>query len=198
MFRTNHLMLFFALVTVIQIGSKLKADEPIQDAKSEREETSISFERLQFTVSRHKGKILFDGFEAPRGILENKSKEVRLIETFDGLQFASDTTFIQWAHKLKGTRTYTYDQVTRVSADGSKITQPLVFFDKETRTELDVKWHAWLEMRQAEIEAANRSRLAQEEKAKRYQQQSQFNELQAQLLRAQAAAAEESSTLSRS
>jgi hypothetical protein len=192
MFRSTYSMLFLVLSTVSLFGGRLKADEPIQETSSHLEETSVSFERRQFTVSRHKGMILFDGAEAPRQILANKSKEVRLIETFDGLQFASDKAFIQWAHKLKGIRTYTYDEVSRISRDGTNVTQPLVFFDKEQRNELDLRWHAWLDERQAEIEKANRIRLAQEQEAKRYQQLSNLQELQAQALSAQAAAAERS------
>jgi hypothetical protein len=181
MFREITSMLIFSLVTVTLSAGQLTA-----------EETNISFERKQFTVSRHRGKIFFDGTSAPRDILENKSKEVRLIETFDGLGFSSDKQFLQWAQKLRGTRTYTYDEVTRVNADGSTLVQPLVFFDQEQRTELDMKWHDWLDQRHAAMEEANRIRLEQEQEVKRYQQQSYLLELQSQALSAQIAAAERS------
>lgn len=192
MFRAIYPQLLLALVSVGMFGGQLTAHEPVQEPKSQSAESNVSFERRQFTVGRNKGKILFNGFVAPRQILENMGKEVRLIETFDGLQFASNKDFIQWTHKLKGTRTYTYDEVKRVSADGTTITQPLVFFSETERNELDPKWQAWLDERQAELEKSNRIRLAQEQEAKRYQQLKNLHELQTQVLSAQAAAAERS------
>lgn len=192
MFRSTYSILSLILSAACTFGGWLNADENNQKPSSQTEEASVSFERRQFTVSRHKGKILFDGVEAPRQILVNKSKEVRLIETFDGLQFTSDRSFVQWATKLKGSRTYTYDDVHTVNAEGVTDTQPLVFFGKEQRKDLDVKWHAWLDERQAEIEKANRLRLAQEQEAKKYQQLLSLQELQAQALSAQTSAAEKS------
>ncbi len=124
--------------------------------------------------------------------LETKRKEIRLIETFEGLTFASEKEFVQWVNKLRGARTYTFDEVTRVTSDGSTVTRPLVFFDNEERSEVDAQWHAWLDKRQADIDEANRVRSAQEQEAKRYQQLAHLQELQAQALAAQAAAAERS------
>jgi len=49
-----------------------------------------------------------------------------------------------------------------------------------------------MHMRQAELEQANRLRLAKEQEAKRYQQQAHLQELQTQALQAQVAAAEKS------
>lgn len=192
MFRSIFPTVFMVLSAIFLYGNRLKADEPTQGASSNREDTSVAFERRQFTVSRYQGRILFDGSEALRPILENKSKELRLIEIFDGQQFASDRAFNQWAHKLKGTRTYTYDEVHRVSPDGSKLSQPLVFFDKDQRIDLDLKWHAWLNERQAEIEKANQIRIVQEQEARRYQQIADLQELQIQALSAQAQAAQRS------
>ncbi len=192
MLRTTFPILLVVLTTVSLYDIRLKADEPIHDSTNHREEEIVSFERLQFTISRHKGKIIFDGVAVPRHVLGNKSKELRLIEIFDGLQFPSDKSFIQWTHKLKGTRTYTYDVVHQVSADGTSVTQPLVFFNEEQRKDLDVKWHAWLNERQAEMEKANQIRLAEEQEAKRYQQMAYLQELQTKALVAQADAAEKS------
>ncbi len=127
----------------------------------------MSFERRQFTIGRHKGKLFLNGIEVSSRTVDLQSKEVRLIESFDGLQFDSGKRFLEWAHKLKGTRTYTYDEVTRVAEDGSKATQPLVFFDKDQRAVLDVAWQAWLDKRKAEAEEYNRLRLAREQEAKR-------------------------------
>jgi hypothetical protein len=152
----------------------------------------VSFERRQFTISRHHGKIFFDGTEAPRQIVENKSKEVRLIEIFDGLNFSSDKQFDQWARKLRGTRTYTFDEVTLVAANGSTVTQPLVFFDRDQRADLDTKWHAWLTKRQAEMEEANRVKRAQEQETKQYEELGRLRELQTRTLQAQTDAAEKS------
>lgn len=192
MVRSIPAMVFFSLATLILIDGRLTADEPSLDVGKKANESSVSFKRHQFKVSRQNGKILFDGTEIPKHFVETKSKEVKLIEIFDGLNFPSDRQFLQWARKLKGARTYTYDEVIRVTEDGSTNTQPLVFFDKNQRSELDSKWHVWLDMRQAELEQANRLRLAQEQEAKRYQQQAHLQELQTQTIQAQAAAAEKS------
>ena len=192
MFRAIPSSIFLALVAISMFAGRLTADDPILVPGDKTDGSSVSFERRQFTVSRQKGKILFDGVEAPRMIVANKSKEIRLIETFDGLDFPSDKQFLHWANKLRGTRTYTYDEVTSVAADGSTFTQPLVFFSNEQRAELDKKWHAWLDKRQSEIDEASRARLAQEQEAKRYQQQAHLQELQAQALSSQIAAAERS------
>lgn len=185
-------MVFFSLATLIWFDGRLTADEPSLDVGTKTNESSVSFLRHQFTVSRQNGKILLDGTEIPKHFVQTKSKEVKLIEIFDGLIFPSDRQFFQWARKLKGTRTYTYDEVIRVTEDGSTNSQPLVFFDKDQRSDLDTKWHVWLDMGQAELEQANRLRLAQEQEAKRYQQQAHLQELQTQALQAQVAAAEKS------
>jgi hypothetical protein len=192
MVRSIFAMVFFALATLIWFDGRLIADEPSLNVGKKTNESSVSFLRHQFTVSRQNGKILFDGTEIPKHIVETKSKEVKLIEIFDGLNFPSDKQFLKWARKLKGPRTYTYDEVTHVAEDGSTNTLPLVFFDKDQRSELDSKWHVWLDMRQAELEQANRLRLAQEQEAKRYQQQAHLQDLQTQALQAQVAAAEKS------
>ncbi len=193
MVRSIPAMVIFSLALLTGYGTRLLADEPMPDAEKSINESNVSFERHQFTVSRQNGKILFDGIEIAKHIVETKSKEVKLIETFDGLSFPSDRQFLQWARKIQGTRTYTYDEVIRVAEDGSTHTQPLVFFDKDQRSILDAKWHAWLDKRRVEIEEANRLRIAQEQETKRYQQQVHQLELQTQALQAQAAAAEKSS-----
>lgn len=192
MVRSISAIVFFSLATLIWFDARLTADESSLNVGRKTNESSVSFLRHQFTVSRQNGKILFDGTEIPKHFLETKSKEVKLIEIFDGLNFPSDRQFLQWARKLKGTRTYTYDEVIRVTEDGSTSTQPLVFYDKEQRSELDSKWHVWLDMRQADLEQANRLRLAQEQESKRYQQQAHLQELQTKAKQAQAAAAEKS------
>jgi hypothetical protein len=179
----------FALWGMVWSGNPLRADNNNPaDAALNPSEPSVSFQRLQFTVSRNHGKVYIDGVEVSKNILDTKSKQVRLIETFDGLHFGTDRQFLSWAHKLRSTRTYTYDEVTQGNGDGSSITQPLVFFDKDQRSDLDVKWQAWLDKRKADIERANQMRLAQEQEAKHYQLQ----DLQTKALLAQTAAAEKS------
>jgi hypothetical protein len=96
MFRAVASMTFFALTTVSLMGGRLPADEPANQSSSQQEQSRVSFERRQFTVGRSKGKIYFDGTEAPRQLTENKSKELRLIEIFDGQHFDSDKSFHQW------------------------------------------------------------------------------------------------------
>ncbi len=192
MFRAAYLVMVLAVVIVAVLNGDVTADELVQKVTSQTPETNVTFERHQFTVNRFRGKIFFDGSEAARPILETKRKEIRLIETFEGLTFASEREFVQWVNKLRGARTYTFDEVTRVTSDGSTVTRPLVFFDNEERSEVDAQWHAWLDKRQAEIDEANRVRSAQEQEAKRYQQLAHLQELQAQALAAQAAAAERS------
>jgi hypothetical protein len=186
------MMLALTVATLSVLNQRSPADEPAHEATSQHVDSKVTFERKQFTVSRYKGEILFDGIVAPRHVLENRSKEIKLIETFEGLKFPTDRRFLQWARKLQGTRTYTYDEVTHLVEDGSNITQPLVFFDADQRSKLDVKWHAWLTERQIEIENANRARLAQDQETMRYQQLLQIQELQTKALIAQATAAEKS------
>lgn len=192
MLRVASKVLFLGLITNCFIGIPAIADEPLLEGRAQPDGANTTFERKQFTVSRQRGKIYFDGAEAPLRKLQNKSKEIRLIETFDGLDFESEIQFHHWAQRLRGTRTYTYDEVTQNGADGNSFTQPLVFFDKDQRIELDKKWLAWLDKRNADIEEANRVRLAKEQEAKLYQQHSHLQNLQAQALTTQSAAAERS------
>lgn len=166
--------------------------EPTTPSMSPSTSESVSFERKQFTVNRHKGKVFIDGAELHRFFPDNKSKEVRLIEVFDGLSFSTDRQFQEWAQKLRGTRTYTYDEVTRMETDGSRVTKPLVFFEREQRIELDKLWNAWLDERQAQWEETQRVRALQEEEAKQYQQATHLLELQSKGIAAQVAAAERS------
>lgn len=146
--RSVRWILLLVVTTVGMLQGRLVADPPPQGPEQPVAQTSVSFHRLQFTVSRQRGKILFDGREVSGSVLAAKSKEVRLIETFDGLRFLSDKEFVAWVHKLRGTRTYTYDEVTQVAADGSTTVQPLVFFEAKERIDLDPKWHDWLDSRQ--------------------------------------------------
>jgi uncharacterized protein YraI len=187
------MLIALSMATVSVMDSRAQADEFAHEATARHEESEVSFERNQFTVTRQKGEILIDGIIAPPHVLEKKGKEIRLIETFDGLKFSTDRQFFQWARKLQGTRTYTYDEVIRSTGDGAAVSQPLVFFDADERSKLDPKWHAWLAERESKIEAANRARLAQEQETMRYQQILQIQQLQTNALIAQATAAEKSS-----
>lgn len=156
MMRSIRSVFLLVIATAGMLESRLVADPPIRDLETPNAELSVSFQRLQFTVSRQRGKIFFDGREVSGSVLATKPKEVRLIETLDGLRFPSDKEFTAWVQKLRGARTYTYDEVTQAAADGSKIVQPLVFFAAKERVELDPKWHEWLDTRQVSSEDSQR------------------------------------------
>jgi hypothetical protein len=186
-------LVFFSLLSVVSAVGQLRAQEAIPTVSSQSDIVpSTGFKRHQFTVSRQNGKIYFDGNVVPSHFRESKNKEVRLIEIFDDLSFPSDGELVAWARKLRGTRTYTYDEVTQVDSSGTSTTMPLVFFKKDQRAELDISWNAWLDKRQADLEAANRLRMAEEKEARIYQQQAQLQQLQTQAILAQTAAAKQS------
>lgn len=186
-------LVFFSLLSFVSAVGHLRAQEAIPTVSSQSDiEPSIAFKRHQFTVSRQNGKIYFDGNVVPSHFRESKNEEVRLIEIFDDLSFPTDGEFVAWARKLRGARTYTYDEVTQVDSSGTSTTMPLVFCKKDQRAELDINWNAWLDKRQADLEAANRLRMAEEKEARIYQQQAQLQQLQTQAIFAQAAAAKQS------
>lgn len=105
----------------------------------------VDFQRHQFTVGRARGKVRLDGVEITRDYVERNAKEVRLIETFDALQFDSTREFRAWVKMLRGTRTYTYDNVHFRRQDGSIEVTPLVLLPQETRKQVDPMWRDWLD-----------------------------------------------------
>jgi len=147
------------------------------------------FHPHQFKVSHQHGSIFIDAKLASHYPLLNHNKELSLIQAFDNLKFPSDRQFLDWARKLKGTRTYTYDEVTQKDEQGKTTTKPLVLFDSEERKILDPFWQTWLDKRQANLELANQKRMAEEREARTYQLQSQVQQLQLQILQTQSDAA---------
>lgn len=119
----------------------------------------LGFERRRFTVQREHGRVLIDGVEAPSDVVERGTKEVRLIEYFDGVHFDSSRDFRNLAKKLRGTRTYTYDVVFLRDANLNEQTIPLVLLPKEQRLNAEVDWRQWLAQ---ERDATEQARVAQQ------------------------------------
>ncbi len=191
--RELHSLVFTTLFALSASGGLTLAQEVNpDDSQISNAEPSITFQRHQFTISRQNGKILIDGQVVLNHFHDSKGKELGLIEIFDNVRFPTDREFLEWARKLRGTRSYTYDEVTQVGPDGASATKPLVFFDKAQRAELDSKWQAWLDKRSAKMEEENRLRMVREREAQTYQQQAQLQQLQTQVLLTQAAAAQKS------
>ena len=118
----------------------------------------LGFERRHFTIQRAHGKVLIDGVAVPSDVVERGTKEVRLIEHFDGLNFDSSTDFRNLAKKLRGIQTYTYDVVFFRDANHREQTIPLVLLPNDQRRDAEDEWRQWLA---SERNAAEQSRAAQ-------------------------------------
>lgn len=103
----------------------------------------LQFERHQFSVERFRGHVYLNGQLGDHAVSAG-SQFVDLIETFDHLNFETDHEFRNWVRRLRGTRTYTYDNVIRTDEQGQVDVTPLVLLPAETRTKVDPLWNNWL------------------------------------------------------
>lgn len=122
----------------------------------------IEIERHQFSVQRVRGRVYVNGVESADDVVENQSQEIRLVEVFDGLDFANTREFRSWAKTLRGKRTYTYDNVSLRHSDGSVVTTPLVLLPPAHRVIADVAWNRWLEQQRAAEAEEQRIAAAQQ------------------------------------
>jgi hypothetical protein len=100
------------------------------------------FERSTFQVSRHRGHVYFGDYWYAKPLSEQETY-VRLIETFDGLNFDTNAEFFDWARKLRGKRTYTYDSVAQIRGGKTTVLGPLVLLPEEKRSKIDPHWRTW-------------------------------------------------------
>ena len=114
-----------------------------------RAEDNIAFERKTFTVARYHGQIFIDGIKV-RNPLTRFPTFVALIEKFDNQQFDNDREFLQWAQKLRGVRTYTFDEVIETYEEGETSREPLVLKPDDQQSVLRERWNSWLEERENE------------------------------------------------
>jgi hypothetical protein len=113
------------------------------------EPSAVRFERHQFTITRKRSLIYIDG-QVAKHPLQEQPLLVSLIETFDELDLPTDRDFFNWARRLQGTRTYTYDNAILKDAQGREIATPLVLLPKEEQQRLNQAWTDWLAKREAE------------------------------------------------
>ena len=106
------------------------------------ETVEYAFERSTFQVSRHRGHVYFGDYWYVKPLSEQETY-VRLIETFDGLNFDTNAEFFDWARKLRGKRTYTYDSVAQIRGGKTTVLGPLVLLPEEKRSKIDQHWRAW-------------------------------------------------------
>lgn len=125
----------------------------------------VGFERQQFTVERVRGKILIDGIESAEDIVERGTREIRLIEVFDGLDFSDTRAFKAWGKTLRGTRTFTYDNVFLKQRGGEIAVMPLVLLPPRQRLIANVDWNIWIGQQQARV--VEKRRQAEEQQAQR-------------------------------
>lgn len=137
------LLSYVAANAQLHAGASLPADTLV-DLPSPGASEVVNFYRHQFTVRRQRGKVLIDGVVIPKDFVERGSKEVRLIETFDDLSFDSTHEFRSWVKMLRGTRTYTYDNVHLRNERGSIDVIPLVLLDEQRRRKVNPVWQEWL------------------------------------------------------
>jgi hypothetical protein len=149
--RTGLLVLLLGMTPII--GTRiLLADEPIAPQAVPSESTEfvlVSFVRKTFTVENAKGRILLEGRLVSNRVRVENPQAVALIESFDSLDFKTDHEFFDWARKLRGSRTYTYDVVTTVGLNRIAKRVPLVLLPQKERELLDPLWRLWLEENQA-------------------------------------------------
>jgi hypothetical protein len=75
-----------------------------------RADDVIEFERKTITFARYRGQIFIDGTKVQHPLTQFPTI-VALNEKFDHQKFDNDREFLHWAHKLRGVRTYTFDEV---------------------------------------------------------------------------------------
>ena len=109
--------------------------------------SKLRFERKQFTLSRQRGDIRFDGTLVDSQAVANGDQRIRLIETFDHVKFKNDSDFRRWTRRLRSTRTYTYDDVIQMTENGSTTRQPLVLLPSAERPAAERQWGTWLAMK---------------------------------------------------
>lgn len=136
---------------------------PIADLA--RADNSIDFERKTFTVARYRGQIFIDGLKVEHP-LSQFPQFVSLIEKFDHQKFDNDREFLNWAQKLRGVRTYTFDEVIETDEEGETSREPLVLKPEDQQTDLRDRWISWLELREKE-------RLSQQLETARNQSQTE-------------------------
>lgn len=150
----------------------------IANAQSEEKQLDdVRFERYQFAVARERGHVYLDGGVTKHPISE-QPKLLSLIETFDHVKFNTDHDFFAWARELRGTRTYTYDNVIFSDAQGLVTTKPLVLLPSDERSRVEPAWQAWLAQRDAEQQRVKQQQIAYETEQALYNaQQSALDKL---------------------
>lgn len=133
-----------------------------------RADGDIKFERKTFSVARYHGQIFIDGIKV-QNPLTRFPTFVALIEKFDNQKFDNDREFLHWAQKLRGVRTYTFDEVVETDPWGETVRQPLVLKPDERQSELRKLWNSWLDEQEKE-------RLHQQSEAERNSSQNNQNQ----------------------
>ena len=133
-----------------------------------RADSGIDFERKTFTVARYHGQIFIDGTRVQHPLTQIPTF-VALIEKFDNQKFDDDREFLHWAQKLRGVRTYTFDEVVEKDQWGVTAREPLVLKPDEQQPELRKLWKSWLDEQEKE-------RLHQRSEAERNSSQNNQNQ----------------------